>query len=371
MFNHTAFKDRPTYAEISLPNLRHNISVIRDIVNKTKILGVVKANAYGHGIVEISKEFEKLKLDYLGVAYIEEAVYLRENDIKLPILVLGGINNNQISLFLKHDIDISGSSIEKLEHISTEAKKLGKIAKVHLKIDTGMGRIGVQWNRKEEFLKKAYNLPNLDIVGIYSHFADSVTDMEYTQKQLSRFKQVLEYIEKEYTRPKIVHMGNSGVVTNNISEAFFDMVRPGLVMYGYSYTSSAQKLLKPVMSLKTEVSYFKVLEKNMDIGYDRTYTTKEQTRIITLPIGYGDGYPRTLSNEGFVYLRGKKYPIVGKVCMDQTMVNISQNGEAYVGDTVELWGENISLWDVVEISGKIPWELLCNIGERVPRKYLN
>jgi alanine racemase len=330
-------------------------------------MGIVKANAYGHGLVEISKKLQSLNIDYLGVAYIEEAIYLRENGINLPILVLGAIDNTQIPLFLKNDIDLTGSSIEKLEQISKEAKALNVKARVHLKIDTGMGRIGVQWDRKEEFLEKAFSLPNLDIVGIFSHFANSTDDIEYTNEQLRRFNIVLKYVEKRYKRPALIHLANSGAISNNRRDTFFDMVRPGLLMYGYSFNPEIQKFLKPVMSFKTRVSYFKVLEANMSIGYDRTYFTKERTRIVTIPVGYADGFPKHV---GYVYINGKRFPVVGRVCMDQAMVDIGNDGIAYVGDDVELWGENISLFEVSKYTDRSIYELMSNVGERVPRIYL-
>lgn len=370
MFNDPIFQQRPTYVEVCLENLNNNISLIRSITNRRKILGVVKANAYGHGLVEISNKLQDLGIEYLGVAYIEEAVYLRKNGIHIPILVLGAVDTSQIPLYLKNDIDITGSSIETLEEISKVSSKLKIKAKIHLKIDTGMGRIGVQWDRKEEFLKKAYSLDTIEIVGIFSHFADSIKDKEFSNKQLKRFNEVLKYIEEKYERPKLVHMANSGAISNSFEESFFDMVRPGLMIYGYSLNPNIQKILKPLMTFKTKVSYFKVLEKGINIGYDRLYKTNQQTRVVTLPVGYADGYPKSLTNKGSIYLKNNKYPVVGRVCMDQIMVDIGPNGEAYVGNEVELWGENISLHDVSKLSDRSLWELLCSIGERVPRKYI-
>lgn len=369
MFNDKTFRNRPTYVEISLSNLRENYHVIKNIVKPSKILGVVKANAYGHGLVEISKELEKLNVDYLGTAYIEEAIYLRKHNIKKPILVLGAVNDNQIPLYLKYDIDITGSSIDKVENISKIATKLNKTARVHLKIDTGMGRIGVQWDRKKEFIDKTYNLKNINIVGIFSHFANSFDDKEYTKLQIKRFNSVLRYIKKNYTLPSIIHLANTGAIFNNYKDSFYDMVRPGLSLYGYALNSKTQKLLKPVMKFYTEVSYFKVLEKDSQVGYNRTYTTKDLNRVITLPVGYADGYPFALSNKGYVYINCNKYSIIGNVCMDQIMVNLKRNGEAYVGDRVELWGDNISLHNLSELS-KIPiGNILTGVSERVPRVY--
>lgn len=377
MLTNTILKNRATRAEIYLKNLDNNARVIKQIVGKTKILGIVKANAYGHGLVEISKRLQKLKLDYLGVAYIEEAVHLREKGIKIPILVLGAIDEHQLDLYLKYNIDTTGSSIEKLENISKKAEKVGKIAKVHLKIDTGMGRIGVQWDRKEEFIKKAYTLPNIEIVGIFSHFADSYDDPKYTDLQLKRFNDVLNYIKTNYKLPPLIHLANSGAISRELTSSFLTMVRPGIMLYGYSPNSKIQKKLKPVMHFKTKVLFFKVLHKDSSVGYGRQYSTTEDQRIVTLPVGYADGYPASLSNRGFIYLNNPKYkqqkhilPVIGKVCMDQIMVDLGKNGTGYINDDVELWGENIKLWDVSEWSGHSIWDLLANVSERVPRKYI-
>lgn len=370
MFKSNIFANRPTRAEIYLRNLDNNISVIRDIVGDRKILGVVKANAYGHGLVEISKRLEKLKIDYLGVAYIEEALWLRKNKIKLPILVLGAVENNQIHLYIKNNIDITGSSIEKLESISKTAKRLKKKARVHLKFDTGMGRIGVQWDRKEDFLKKAFSLDNLEIVGIFSHFADSYDNPEFTNLQLKRFTEILDFVKDKYHLPPLIHLANSGALSRNLASSFFTMVRPGIMMYGYSLDEKVQRRLKPLMIFKTKVLYFKVLEKGQSVGYARTYLTKKRERIVTLPVGYADGYPRSLSNSGVVNINSKKFPIVGRVCMDQCMVSLGDKGEAYVGDDVELWGEKIKLQNISKQSERSMWDLLSNITERVPRKYL-
>lgn len=365
---------RPTRVEINLKNLDHNIKVIRDISTKKKIMGIIKANAYGHGSLEIAKRLIQNNIDYLAVAFIEEGIELRKNKIETPILVLGAINDKQIPLFLKYNIDLTGSSIEKLKLISKYSKELNKKANIHIKIDTGMGRIGVQWDRIDEFLKEAFSLPNINIVGLFSHFADSSNDIKYTDIQIDRFKKVLDKINKYTNTDNIIkHLANSGAIENNIEKSFFDMVRPGLIMYGYTNNKNLKKKLKPLMTFKTKVSYFKVLEKGLYIGYDKTYKTKRRTRIVTLPIGYADGYPRSLSNKGYVILRNKKYPIVGRVCMDQSMIDIGMKGEGYNGDDVLLWGKHnkniIDLMDISNIADRSIYEILCSISQRVPRVY--
>lgn len=369
--------DRPTRAEISLRNLDHNLNVVRDIVGNRKIMAVVKANAYGHGLIDISKRLVDNGVNYLAVAFVEEALELRESGINTPILVLGAINNQQIPLFINNNIELTGSSIEKLQAISQYAVNLNKQAKVHLKVDTGMGRIGVQWDRVKDFLNIAFTLPNLNIVGIFSHFADAEDDIQFTHSQIQRFNKVLDILFSKYSkRDKVlVHNANSGAIAQNLSECFGDMVRPGLILYGYSTIKSVKGKLKPVMSLKTQVSYFKVLNAGVSVGYERTYTTSEQTRVVTLPIGYADGYPRSLSNRSSVYIRGSKYPLIGNVCMDQCMVNIGSNGEAYNGDTVLLWGEdiqngknvNIDLLELSKLAERSIYEILCSVSARVPR----
>lgn len=367
---------RPTRVEINLANLKHNLVVVKDIVGNRKVMGVVKANAYGHGLLEISKHLVKIGIDYLAVAFIEEAIQLRKVGIEVPILVLGAINNNQIDMFLENDITFTGSSLEKLEAISIEAKKLNKVAKVHLKIDTGMGRIGVQWDRVETFLEKASSLSNLNIEGVYSHFVSSSLDLETTHLQLDRFNKALEKVLNHVDRDNIlIHISNSGAVANQLEDAFFDMVRTGLMLYGYSPIKEIQKKLKPIMTFKTKVSYFKVLDKGMTVGYDATYTTKEKTRIVTLPVGYADGYARSLSNKGRVIIKGKEYPIAGRICMDQCMVDIGPNGEAYNDDDVLLWGKDgktkIDLWEVSKIAERSLYDMLCGISQRVPRVYID
>lgn len=367
---------RPTRVEIDLKALDNNIKVIRSIIGNRKIMSVVKANAYGHGLLPIAKHLVKNDIDYLAVAFIEEAIQLRKEGIKIPILVLGAINNEQIEMFLKNDISLTGSSEEKLESISSEAERLNITAKVHLKVDTGMGRIGVQWDRIDPFLKKAFSLPSLKIEGVFSHFANSPTDKEFTNTQIERFNIVLEKVSKYIDRNNIlIHLSNSGAIDNKIEDAFFDMIRTGLMMYGYSTNTEVQKKLQPVMNFKTKISYFKVLNKGLTVGYNRTYTTKEMTRIATLPVGYADGYPRSLSNKGNVFINNKKYPVIGNVCMDQTMVNLGNDGEAYNGDDVLLWGKDkssyINLWDVSKLSNRSIYEILCSISQRVPRVYID
>jgi alanine racemase len=374
------YKDRPTRAEISLGNLRNNLSVVRSLIgDKVKIMAMVKANAYGHGLYEISRELIKNGVEYLGVAFLEEGMFLRKCGIKAPILVLGAINADQISDFIKNDIEITSSSIDKSKAIAEVAKKLGKIAKVHLKIDTGMERIGVHWYNAEKFIEQSYGLDSIDIKGVCSHFAKAETDADFTSQQLSRFESVLKIMGKRELMPALIHIANSAGIINH-KNSHYNMVRPGIMLYGYNPNgylpdiNFSGKKLKPIMTLKTKVAFFKVVPEKSGISYGHTFVTKNQTRIVTLPIGYGDGYFRQLSNRGEVIIRGKKYPIVGTVCMDQCMVDIGMDGTAYNGDDVLLFGETngsvIPLESLCDKIGTVTYEFLCGITSRVPRVYI-
>jgi alanine racemase len=373
------YKNRPTRAEISFENLRNNYSIVKSLLNKNvKIMAMVKANAYGHGLYEISSELLRQGVDYLGVAVLEEGVYLREHGITAPILVLGPINADQIAEFITHNIDITSSSIDKSIGIDAVAKEMGKIASVHLKIDTGMERIGVHWYNAERFIEKSCELESIKIKGIFSHLAKAESDADCTAQQVSRFESVLNIMEKKKVLPELVHLANSAGIMNN-KNSQYSMVRPGIMLYGYNPNgylpdvTFGGRTLKPVMTLKTKVSFFKVVPAHTGISYHHTYVTNDQTRIVTLPIGYGDGYNRLLSNKGAVIIRGKKYPVVGSVCMDQCMVDIGMDGTAYNGDDTLVFGEmdgfSIPLESVCDKIGTITYEFLCGISSRVPRIY--
>ena len=373
------YKNRPTRAEISFENLHDNFSIVKSLISKdVKVMAMVKANAYGHGLYEISRELLKQGVDYLGVAVLEEGVYLRERGITAPILVLGPINADQIAEFINHDIEITSSSIDKSMDIATVAKEMRKVALVHLKIDTGMERIGVHWYNAERFIEKSYELESIKIKGIFSHLAKAESDADCTTQQLSRFESVLKSMEKKGLLPDLIHIANSAAIIN-YKDSHYSMVRPGIMLYGYNpngylpdVTFSGKKL-KPVMTLKTKVSFFKVVPAHTGISYNHTYITSDQTRIVTLPVGYGDGYFRLLSNKGMVIVRGKKYPVVGSVCMDQCMVDIGMSGTAYNGDDVLLFGEmdgfTIPLESLCDKIGTITYEFLCGVSSRVPRIY--
>jgi alanine racemase len=375
------YQNRPTRAEIFYSRLRNNLAIVKSYIGSgVKIMAVVKANAYGHGIYEISRAVLAEGAHYLGVAYLEEGVYLRQRGITAPILALGAINTDQIAEFIRNDIEITTSSIDKTRAIADSAKKMNTRAKVHMKIDTGMQRIGVQWQNAARFIEVTTQDPAIEVKGIFSHFAKAESDPECTAVQLERFESVLTIMRKKGVLPELVHIANSAGIINHPA-SHYTMVRPGIMLYGYNpngYLPNAAlngRTLQPVMTLKTKVSYFKVVPAQTGISYNHTYKTKQQTRIITLPIGYGDGYFRQLSNKAKVMLRGAAYPVVGSICMDQCMVDIGRDGTAHNGDDVLVFGEMdggvIPLESLCDAVGTITYEFLCGISSRVPRVYLD
>jgi alanine racemase len=368
------FRNRPTRALISLANLATNFAIAKSLVGPTvNLMGVVKANAYGHGILEVSQALLALGAHSLGVAFLEEGIFLRQNGITAPILVLGAINADQIPDFLHHDIAITSSSLDKSRSISSMAVAMGKTARVHLKIDTGMERIGVHWYNADAFIDQTLALPGIVVEGIFSHLAKADTDRDFTQEQIARFSTIVDRLAKAGTLPRLVHLANSeGVI--HYPSSHFNLVRPGIMLYGYATQKAfGEHTLRPVMSLLTKVAFFKVVPEGAGISYNHTARTTRQTRVVTLPIGYGDGYNRLLSNRGEVVIRGQRHRVAGNVCMDQTMVDLGPDGTAYNGDDVLLFGEydghTVALESLCAGIGTIPYEVLCMIADRVPRIY--
>ena len=367
---------RPTRVEVDLKVLAENFKSIKSFVGKTKVMPVLKANAYGHGLVRVAQLYEELKADYLGVAVVEEGILLREMGIKMPILVLGGVWGNQIPLFLKHNLTITASSIDKLKQIDETSAQMKIKAIVHLKIDTGMERIGVHYYNAEKFLEAAFSFKNINVEGIYSHFATAESeDLTFTKLQLERFNEVLEFYNKHSIKPPIRHISNSGAILQ-LPEANLDMVRPGIMLFGVYPSKNIKKtiLVKPALTWKSLVVYFKVIKAGNAVGYGLTWKPDRNIRAVTVPVGYGDGYFRSMSHKAKVLLNGKLYPVVGNISMDQIVVNI-ENDSAYNGDEVILLGSDgknsITAEDLAEWAGTIPYEILTNINTRVPRIYLD
>lgn len=366
---------RPTVATIHLDHLTHNLQMIRQCVNGSKIMAIVKANAYGHGLLPVAKHLVHLGVEQLGVAFLEEGMTLRKGGIELPILVLGGILDTQIEHFLDYDLELTVSSLDKLKQVEEVAATKQKRPVVHLKIDTGMERIGVHSYSAGPFIEAAVRSKHCQIKGVYSHLACSDDpESSVTLEQLERFEEALRHFETLDVPMPIKHIANSGGILH-FPQLHLDMVRPGIILFGiYPDPASHRNLnFKPVLSLKSKVVYFKVVQANRPISYGGTWQSDHEIRVVTVPIGYGDGYCRSLSNCGEVLIRGKRYPIVGQVCMDQFMVNI-ENGTAYNGEEVVLLGsqnkEAISVEEMAMKAGTIPYEILTRFNNRVPRVYV-
>jgi alanine racemase len=367
---------RPTLVEVDLKRLANNFYAIRQHVAPAKVMPILKANAYGHGLLRVAQLMESLGADYIGVAVLEEGILLRQNGIRMPILVLGGILGNQVPGFLKHNLAITASSIEKISQVDEIAAQLGVKAKVHLKIDTGMERIGVHYYNAHGFLEAALKCKWIEFEGIYSHFANAdQTDLNDARNQLERFIEVLSFYEKHsLPPPPMRHMANSPAILQ-LPEARFDLVRPGVLLYGVYPSSQIPHTItvQPALSWKSRVVYFKVIQPGHPVGYGSTWQTDHMVRAVTVPVGYGDGYFRSMSHKARVLLRGKQYPVVGRISMDQIVVNIEWDS-AYNDDEVILIGEDgdeaITCEDLAEWAGTIPYEILTNINTRVPRVYV-
>lgn len=365
---------RSTWAEVDLRCLKANLHAIRQKVGTSKIMLVVKANAYGHGLAEVAQALAS-KTDYVGVAVLEEGILLRNRGITAPILVLGGIWGDQILQYLQHDLTLTASSVDRLQQIDAVAGRMGVKAKVHLKIDTGMERIGIHYYNAHRLQEAALQCAHVEVEGIYSHFANAdAGDLAHARLQLERFQEVVRFYERRSLPMPMRHMANSAAILR-LPESYMDMVRPGIMLYGvYPSPQSPHSVeVKPALSWKSRVVYFKVVKPGHPVSYGSRWQSDHNTRIITVPVGYGDGYFRSMSNRARVIIRGRKYPQVGTICMDQMMVNI-ESDSAYNGDEVILLGEaggqRITAEDLADWAGTIPYEILTNINTRVPRQYL-
>ncbi|MBE0671932.1 MAG: alanine racemase [Anaerolineales bacterium] len=363
---------RPTYLEVNLEQLKKNLEAIRAHVGKAKIMPMVKANAYGHGIEGVAPFIEPY-VDYLGVALVEEAIQLRMLGIKKPILVAGGTLIEQLPLFFEHDLILTASSLDLL----TAAEQLGESTrqrlKVHLKIDTGMERVGVHEYEAEKFIKTSLACSHLGVEGIYTHLANSEqTNASVTPAslQLERFQEVLHFYEKNSLPMPMRHVCNSGGILN-LPEAHLDMVRPGVLFYGvYPGRDIQTKIdVKPALTWKSKVAYSKVTLPGRSVSYGSLWQAGAQTRIVTVPCGYADGYFRRMTNQARVVINGKSYPQVGRICMDQFMVSVGDD-DVKVGSEVTLLGGGITAEELADWTGTNEYEVMTNISARVPRVYI-
>lgn len=370
--------EKRTWAEIDLGRLAENYRALRDLLPQTcRFTGLVKANAYGHGAVPVAKKLEELGADYLAVACLDEGAELRRAGIKAPILILGYTPPRYADDLVALDLTPAVGERADARAFSDAAVRAGKKLKVHVQVDTGMSRLGFLCNetgmeRSVEEIAALCALPGLDPEGIFTHFSDADGSEEYTMLQFTRFLDVLKKLEEKGVRFAIRHCAASSA-TLKFPCTYLDMVRPGIALYGHYPAPGMEELcpLRPVMTLKTRVLAVRDLPAGTPVSYGRTHTLCRDSRLAVLPVGYGDGFPRLLSNRYEVMLRGKKVPILGRICMDLCMADVTDLPDAAPGDVATLYGDEVPVEHGADLMGTIQYELLCDVGRRIPRVYLD
>lgn len=365
-------------AEINLDAIAYNIHQIKSQISKdTEIMAVVKADAYGHGAIEVSRILIENGVQRLAVAILDEGKQLRKSNIQVPILILGYTSLEQADEIVFYDFIQTVFSYDMAKAISDAAVRQNKTAAVHIKIDTGMGRIGLQPNQDSVYLiKEISRLPNLQIEGIFTHFSSAdEKDPSFTELQFSRFTSFISQLEKEDIYIPVKHCSNSAGFIG-YKNMHMDLIRPGIILYGLYPSEEVKKEivhLKPAMTLKSQVVFIKEVEENVPISYSRKFITRRKTKVATIPVGYADGYSRQLSNKGRVLIRGQYAPIIGNICMDQFMVDVTDIPDVGVGDEVVLMGsqgeETIGAEEIARHIGTINYEVICMVGKRIPRVY--
>lgn len=374
-----------TWAEISLNAIEHNYNVIRNkVADDTKVCCVIKADGYGHGAVELSQVYEKLGADFFAVSNIDEGIEIRKSGSKLPIVILGYTPVSEAENLAEYDISQAVFSLEYAKELSEKCVEEDCICKMHIKVDSGMSRIGFmcqEFPRDEysiEEICEACCLPNLEVEGLFTHFCVSDEDAEgreFTNKQYENFIHVRDSLKKRGVDISVVHCSNSGAI-EDYPETCCDMVRAGIILYGLAPSSKlADRLdLVPAMTLKTVVAFVKEVQKGATISYGRTFTADRKMKIATVPIGYADGFIRQNAKDGYMMVNGKKAKIVGRICMDQTMLDVTDIEDVKTGDEVVVFGtgENgePTADSLAENTGTINYETVCLVGKRVPRLYI-
>jgi len=372
---------RPTWAEINLGAIRANLAALRMLLAPgVKVLGVVKADGYGHGMARVARTLEESGIDMLGVVMVEEGVALRSAGIGAPILMMGSLPADEIANLVAHDLVATVAEAATAEEIDREARRAAKVVPVHLKVDTGMNRLGVRAEEAVGVAETVAGLKHLRLDGVYTHFACAeMPDRAATEEQLRRFAEVLRALGERNLKPPIVHAANTAAILA-LPESHFDMVRPGLGLYGILPCEGAPKAvrLKPALALKSRVAHLKRVPRGEGVSYGHTWRAQRDSVIGLLPIGYGDGYPRALSNKGQVRLgegpAARLVPVVGHICMDATLVDLTDVPAPRVGlaaTLIEADAESpLSASAVARLAGTIPYEILTGLAKRVPRVYV-
>ncbi len=365
------------HADVNLDAIYDNIQETKKILQAdTKLMVIIKADGYGHGAIPIAKVLNPI-VDAFGIAIIEEGIELRENGITKPLLILGVTPVPLYSKLVEYDIMPAVFTYETARLLAEEAKKQNKTAKIHIAVDTGMSRIGFAANDESiQIIQKIAQLDGIVIDGCFSHFATAdETDKAFTLQQINRFQSFVDELEKNGVSIPVKHLSNSAGIME-VPSARYDMVRSGISTYGLYPSEEVDRSilpLKPAMEIKSYITYVKTLEAGVGISYGQTYVTKKTTKVATVPVGYADGYPRALSNQGYVLIRGRKASILGRICMDQFMIDVTDIPGVTEGDIVTLVGrdqnECITVEELAAMSHSFNYEFVCDIGKRVPRVY--
>jgi len=369
---------RAGWIETNLATIGRNIREIKRFVGSgTEVMAVVKANAYGHGLVKVAQEAVRSGAAMLGVAIVNEAVMLRQSGIESKILVFGCALPEESPAIVSNDISQVVSNMDIVRALSREGEKQGKRVNVHVKVDTGMGRVGVSFQDAARFIREVVRFPNVELEGLMTHFstADMPEDLSYTYKQLDRFLTIIHELAEYDVGVRWRHAANSGGVAF-VPESHLDLVRPGLLMYGIPPTPDQCSIpIKPALTLRARITQIRNVGAFEDISYGRTFTTKRKSKLGIVPLGYGDGFSRKHSNKGRVIVNGEYAPIAGRVCMDQFVVDLKDVARADLGDEIVLIGRQngleISVWDLAKSMESIPQEVVTPLSTRIPRRFVN
>ena len=368
------------YAKINLDAIAYNMEQMKQRIDEnTQIMAVIKTDGYGHGAVQVAQMIERYPYIWgFAVATLDEAVVLRTEGIQKPILVLGCIFPDQYMEMLDNDIRMNVYTEDMAKEISQMARREGKTAYMHIKLDTGMARLGFSTTAESiEAISRISRLPNIKMEGVFTHFAKAdEKDKTFTNKQIKDFKYMLQALEEKKVTFEYEHCSNSAAIID-VENARFNLVRAGISTYGLYPSDEVNKEavhLKPALALKSHVAFVKEIEEGTPVSYGGTFVADKKMKIATIPVGYGDGYPRSLSGKGYVLIRGKKAPILGRICMDQFMVDVTDIEGVSFGDKVTLIGrdgnESISVEVLSELSDKFNYEFICGLGKRIPRVYV-
>ncbi|UCD15549.1 MAG: alanine racemase [Candidatus Omnitrophota bacterium] len=364
---------RPLHIEVDLAALRKNAQKIKRFLgSKTKIIATVKQSAYGHGLIPVTRELSREGIDFFGVGSVEEALSLRDEAIDADILVLTAVMPEFVDCFIDHKITPTVVAMRFAKELNKQANKRNLTMPIHVKIDTGMGRLGAYYKDAYKFISEIKKLDNLLLEGLYTHFPVADSDPEFTGYQIDVFNKFIIRFKKENIRFKYHHCANSAAITN-YKNSHFNMARPGLILYGVKPCRDINLNVEPVLSLKSKIVFIKRIEKGMSVSYGRTFIAKKPTRIATVSVGYADGYPWALSNNAKVIIRGKVFKLAGRVCMDHIMVDIGDREDIKAGDEVILIGKEashkISACDLASWAKTIPYEIVSRLSLKIPRIY--